>query len=219
MGVLPQVAYHPFEGTANDMSEIPRLQQNIGHHKKILLLDNHGPLTLGTTIDEAFALMFNVCRASSYQQKAMAAVGGNLDRLYLPDETKLAAMYERGRNNTRMKEAEKGGGSGGGGGDGDYEEGAGANPSDELMFRALCRVVEDKYGAEKIYLPSDAIIIIRLQRPESGCVVWVLACVGVCVVRPFPGGRHSHAARRAGRDRGRGGSGARASGAGDAVNG
>ena len=56
------------------------------------------------------------------------------------------------------------------------------------------------------------IIIIRLQRPESGCVVWVLACVGVCVVRPFPGGRHSHAARRAGRDRG-------ASGAGDAVNG
>ena len=61
------------------------------------------------------------------------------------------------------------------------------------------------------------IIIIRLQRPESGCVVLALACVGVCVVRPFPGGRHSHAARRAGRDRGA--SGARASGAGDAVNG
>ena len=56
------------------------------------------------------------------------------------------------------------------------------------------------------------VIIIRLQRPESGCVVLVLACVGVCVVRPFPGGRHSHAARRLGRDRG-------ASGAGDAVNG
>ena len=39
---------------------------------------------------------------------------------------------------------------------------------------------------------------------------------------PFPGGRHSHAARRAGRDRGASGaraSGARASGAGDAVNG
>ena len=66
------------------------------------------------------------------------------------------------------------------------------------------------------------IIRVRLQRPESGCVVLVLACVGVCVVRPFPGGRHSHAARRAGRDRGASGaraSGARASGAGDAVNG
>ena len=33
-------------------------------------------------------------------------------------------------------------------------------------------------------------------------MVLVLACVGVCVVRPFPGGRHSHAARRLGRDRG-----------------
>ena len=66
------------------------------------------------------------------------------------------------------------------------------------------------------------IIIIRLQRPESGCVVLALACVGVCVVRPFPGCRHSHAARRGGRDRGASGaraSGARASGAGDAVNG
>ena len=64
-----------------------------------------------------------------------------------------------------------------------------------------------------VLLTNDTkVIIIRLQRPESGCVVLVLACVGVCVVRPFPGGRHSHAARRAGRDRG-------ASGAGDAVNG
>ena len=69
-----------------------------------------------------------------------------------------------------------------------------------------------------VLLTNDTkVIIIRLHRPESGCVVLVLACVGVCVVRPFPGGRHSHAARRAGRDRGA--SGARASGAGDAVNG
>ena len=64
-----------------------------------------------------------------------------------------------------------------------------------------------------VLLTNDTkVIIIRLKRLESGCVVLVLACVGVCVVRPFPGGRHSHATRRAGRDRG-------ASGAGDAVNG
>ena len=49
-----------------------------------------------------------------------------------------------------------------------------------------------------ISIITNNIIIIRLQRPESGCVVLALACVGVCVVRPFPGGRHSHAARRAG---------------------
>jgi hypothetical protein len=48
------------------------------------------------------------------------------------------------------------------------------------------------------YNHTFEVIIIRLQRPESGCVVLALACVGVCVVRSFPGGRHSHAARRAG---------------------
>ena len=47
---------------------------------------------------------------------------------------------------------------------------------------------------------------------------------GVVVVRPFSGGRHGHVARRAGGDRGAHASGARvfgarASGAGDAVNG
>ena len=52
--------------------------------------------------------------------------------------------------------------------------------------------------------------------------MWCWRAAGLCVVRPFPGGRHGHAARRAGRDRGASGarsSGARASGAGDAVNG
>jgi len=54
-------------------------------------------------------------------------------------------------------------------------------------------------------------VIIRLQRPESGCVVciWCWRAAGFCVVRPFPGGRHGHAARRAGRDRGAHASGAR----------
>ena len=32
--------------------------------------------------------------------------------------------------------------------------------------------------------------------------VWCWRAAGFCVVRPFPGGRHGHAARRAGRDRG-----------------
>ena len=63
------------------------------------------------------------------------------------------------------------------------------------------------------------------KAPETGewvCGVWCWRATGFCVVRPFPGGRHGHAARRAGRDRGASGarsSGARASGAGDAVNG
>ena len=33
--------------------------------------------------------------------------------------------------------------------------------------------------------------LISLQSPDSGVGVWCLACGVVCVVRPFPGGRHS----------------------------
>ena len=57
----------------------------------------------------------------------------------------------------------------------------------------------------------------KYKSPEGGVGVWCWRAAGFCVVRPFPGGRHGHAARRAGRDRGA--SGARAFGAGDAVNG
>ena len=92
IGMLPTMAYHPFEGTANDMGEQQRLQRNIGPTKKILMLDNHGPLTLGKSIDEAFYLMYNVCRAASYQQKALAAVGGDVEKLYVPEQAALAAM-------------------------------------------------------------------------------------------------------------------------------
>ena len=54
------------------------------------------------------------------------------------------------------------------------------------------------------HFPNSVDAAMPNKAPEtggwSGCVA--LACVGVCVVRPFPGGRLSHAARRAGRDRG-----------------
>ena len=45
--MLNEVATHPFEGTANDTSERPRLQRSLGPDKRILLMDNHGPCTCG----------------------------------------------------------------------------------------------------------------------------------------------------------------------------
>ena len=138
IGMLPHIAYHPFEGTANDMGEQPRLQKNIGKYKKILMLQNHGPLTLGKTIDEAFYLMYIVCRPASYQQKAMSAVGGNLDDLNIPTDRELKPMLERGRGGNLSHES-------------DYKDGKGVKASPELFFRAMCRAVEDKYGSNNIY--------------------------------------------------------------------
>jgi len=139
ISILPLVAYHPFEGTANDMSEQPRIQSNLGPRKRILILDNHGPLTLGRTVDEAFTLMYGVCRSCSYQQKAMAAVGGDLSKLSIPTQKELEDMSSR----AKMQK---------------YKDGKGVDSSSELVFRAMARVAEDYYGASNIYDIEEATI-------------------------------------------------------------
>ena len=140
--IVNMIAYHPFEGTANDMSERPRMQRNLGMEKKILILENHGPCTLGNSIENAFLLMYLVCRSCNYQQKAMAAVGGDLSKLNVPSPQVLSAMKARAKMNVlAVKKGESIG----------FENGGGGIPSPFLVFRAMARLMEDTYGAEQIY--------------------------------------------------------------------
>ena len=78
LDIFPLIAYHPFEGTANSLDERPRLQKSLGDNAMILVLENHGPCALGPNIETAFHLMYFFCRSATYQQRAMAAVGGDL---------------------------------------------------------------------------------------------------------------------------------------------
>ncbi len=62
--VLPSLAYHDYEGVALRDEEKPRLQANLGN-KKFLMLRNHGLLTIGRTVADAFLAMYtfeNTCR-------------------------------------------------------------------------------------------------------------------------------------------------------------
>ena len=72
------ISYHPFEGTANDVSERQRLVNSLGTTNRILLLQNQGPSVAGTTLEQAFAGMYFVTRASTYQINALASVGGDI---------------------------------------------------------------------------------------------------------------------------------------------
>jgi ribulose-5-phosphate 4-epimerase/fuculose-1-phosphate aldolase len=54
--VLPDLAYHDYEGVALDHDERPRLQRDLGA-KNIMLLRNHGTLAVGRTCAEAFLRM------------------------------------------------------------------------------------------------------------------------------------------------------------------
>ena len=64
--VLPELAYHDYEGVALDHDERPRLQQDLGD-KNLMLLHNHGTLAVGKTCAEAFLRMYFLERACTMQ--------------------------------------------------------------------------------------------------------------------------------------------------------
>ncbi|MEJ6021330.1 class II aldolase/adducin family protein [Ramlibacter sp. PS4R-6] len=69
--VLPYLAYHNYEGVALRDDERPRLQQNLGT-KRFLMLRNHGLLVVGRDIAEAFLNMYTFENACRIQIDALA---------------------------------------------------------------------------------------------------------------------------------------------------
>ena len=62
--IINSIAYHDYEGIALNPDEKPRLQASLGH-SNFLMLRNHGLLTVGKTVPEAFLNMYtfeNSCR-------------------------------------------------------------------------------------------------------------------------------------------------------------
>ena len=72
-----RVAYHDYEGIALSNAEKSRLVADLGA-KPVMILRNHGLLTVGTTPGEAFLRMFYLERACEIQVDALA--GRRADR-------------------------------------------------------------------------------------------------------------------------------------------
>lgn len=66
------IAYHDYEGVALDRAEAERLIADLGSHKA-MILRNHGVLTCGVSIGEAYVLMATLEKACVTQLAAMAA--------------------------------------------------------------------------------------------------------------------------------------------------
>jgi ribulose-5-phosphate 4-epimerase/fuculose-1-phosphate aldolase len=66
-----QVAYHEYEGIALDLEERPRLVADLGQ-KSAMLLRNHGTLTVGASVHEAFLTMYFLERSCATQVAALA---------------------------------------------------------------------------------------------------------------------------------------------------
>jgi ribulose-5-phosphate 4-epimerase/fuculose-1-phosphate aldolase len=74
-----RLAYHDYEGIALDLDERSRLTRDLGGHAA-MILRNHGLLTVGRTVPEAFSLMYYLEQSCRIQIDFMAA-GGVLNRL------------------------------------------------------------------------------------------------------------------------------------------
>ena len=89
-----RVAYHDYEGVAIDMDERKRLVKNLGD-SDVMLLRNHGALSVGRTVAEAFNSMYRLERACVSQLLAQACN----DEMLLPSAAvmeKTSHMYKRG---------------------------------------------------------------------------------------------------------------------------
>lgn len=65
------IAYHAYEGIALDLSERERLVRDLGGHSA-MILRNHGLLTVGRSVPEAFSRMFYLNRACEIQVAAQS---------------------------------------------------------------------------------------------------------------------------------------------------
>jgi len=72
--VASSIGYHDYEGVALNDDERPRLVRDLGS-KKFLMLRNHGLLTVGATVAEAFMAMYLFETACTIQVRAQAGAG------------------------------------------------------------------------------------------------------------------------------------------------
>ncbi|HTO39424.1 MAG TPA: class II aldolase/adducin family protein [Rhizomicrobium sp.] len=71
MMVSGDIAYHDYEGIALDLDERERLVHDIGD-KNVMILRNHGTLSVGRTCADAFLRIYYLERACSMQVRALA---------------------------------------------------------------------------------------------------------------------------------------------------
>ncbi|XP_047655391.1 alpha-adducin isoform X5 [Phacochoerus africanus] len=87
---LGEVAYHDYHGILVDEEEKVLIQKNLGPKSKVLILRNHGLVSVGGSVEEAFYYIHNLVVACEIQVRTLASAGGP-DNLVLLDPGKYKA--------------------------------------------------------------------------------------------------------------------------------
>ena len=95
MRIQRSVSYHDYEGIALDMDERESMAKDLGKKSKAMILRNHGLLTLGVSVREAFELMYYLDCACQIQ---VDAVSGGMENVILMSQKAgdtAAEQFER----------------------------------------------------------------------------------------------------------------------------
>jgi ribulose-5-phosphate 4-epimerase/fuculose-1-phosphate aldolase len=88
-----RIAYHDFEGITLDLDEQERLLADLGG-KDVMILRNHGLLTCGPTLADAFQEMYQLQRSCEVQ---VAALAGGARVILLREELAIRATNQFAR--------------------------------------------------------------------------------------------------------------------------
>jgi ribulose-5-phosphate 4-epimerase/fuculose-1-phosphate aldolase len=92
--VIPHLAYHDYEGIALNLDERERLVADIGD-KTLMLLRNHGTLSVGESAADCWTGMFFLERAC--KQQVMALTAGRENVLFAPEASQAEVRSQIGR--------------------------------------------------------------------------------------------------------------------------
>ena len=92
MRIVNEVTYHDYEGIALDLDERTRLARNLGPSSRCMVLRNHGLLTLGRSVREAFNIMYNLEMSGRIQIDALA---GGRDKVTLVPHSVIERTREQ----------------------------------------------------------------------------------------------------------------------------
>ena len=93
MQVYDDIAYHDYEGIALELDERERIVNDLGS-KSLMILRNHGTLTLGPSCGTAFLRMYfleNACKTQIFAQS-----GGGPEALHEEPESMGHKVYQQG---------------------------------------------------------------------------------------------------------------------------
>jgi ribulose-5-phosphate 4-epimerase/fuculose-1-phosphate aldolase len=104
MMVQQQVVYHDYEGIALEMDERSRMARDLGKKSKAMILRNHGLLTLGESVRDAFELMYYLDAACQIQIDACAGGMENVLEMSQQAADAAAKQFQRESRPAQQKD-------------------------------------------------------------------------------------------------------------------